>query len=355
MRGTKRTRALVVAALATVLFAMASATGTSFAQAHDDHGDHDAHENPTTTMPPSSSTTSPPQPGSQTTQIRYGPFNVQGAPTNPDGTHGHAHTGNRFSFFIRKPCTNCYITGMTASLVYQDGRVAGWSTDAQLHHMVMFAQGGGKTDSTCSVSILGLLGQRFFASGDERTPVISPPGYGYFVGAQENWHMIWELANHNTAPQNNLFIEMTYNWVPASTPGMTRVEPVWMDVDQCGDSEISVPAGTSTRSWTWNVNRPGRIVGAGGHIHDGGVNVAVTNATTGQTICDSVARYGGSPLYTGHHGEAHLSGMGVCTGTRANPVATVARGQRVTITGNYNMPAAADDQMAIALLYIDQT
>jgi hypothetical protein len=37
------------------------------------------------------------------------------------------------------------------------------------------------------------------------------------------------------------------------------------------------------------------------------------------------------------------------------PVATVARGQRVTITGNYNMPAAADDQMAIALLYIDQT
>jgi hypothetical protein len=96
MRGTKRTRALFVAALATVLFVMASATGISGAQAHDDHGDHDAHENPTTTMPPSSSTTSPPQPGSQTTAIRYGPFNVQGAPMNPDGTHGHAHTGNRF-------------------------------------------------------------------------------------------------------------------------------------------------------------------------------------------------------------------------------------------------------------------
>ncbi len=47
--------------------------------------------------------------------------------------------------------------------------------------------------------------------------------------------------------------------------------------------------------------------------------------------------------------------MGVCTGTRADPVATLARGQRVTITGNYNMPAAATDQMGIALLYIDQT
>jgi hypothetical protein len=167
--------------------------------------------------------------------------------------------------------------------------------------------------------------------------------------------MIWELANHHAEPQNGLFIEMTYNWVPASTPGMTRVTPVWMDADQCGDSEISVPAGASSRSWTWNVNRPGRIIGAGGHIHDGGVNVTVQNATTGQMICNSVARYGETPLYIGHHGEGHLSGMGVCTGTRANPVATVTRGQRVTLTGNYNMPAAADDQMAIALLYIDQT
>ncbi len=143
---------------------------------------------PTTTMPPSSSTTSPPQPGSQTTAIRYGPFNVQGAPMNPDGTHGHAHTGNRFSFFIRKPCTDCYVTGMTASLVYQDGRVAGWNTDAQLHHMVMLAQGGGKTDATCAVSLFGLLGQRFFASGDERTPVDLTAGLRLLRGPGELAH-----------------------------------------------------------------------------------------------------------------------------------------------------------------------
>src|SRR5262245_1969270 len=169
MKGTKRTRALVIATLATVLFIMASATGTSGASGAQAHDDHDAHENPTTTMPPSSSTTSPPQPGSQTSKIRYGPYSVPAAPVNPDGTHAHAHTGNRFSFFIRKPCTNCYVTGMTANLVYQDGRTAGWSTDAQLHHMVMLAQGGGKTDATCAVSLFGLLGQRFFASCDERT------------------------------------------------------------------------------------------------------------------------------------------------------------------------------------------
>ena len=89
---------------------------------------------------------------------------------------------------------------MTASLVYQDGRVAGWNTDAQLHHMVMLAQGGGKTDATCAASLFGLLGQRFFASGDERTPVISPPGYGYFVG-RENWHMIWSSPTTTRRPR----------------------------------------------------------------------------------------------------------------------------------------------------------
>jgi hypothetical protein len=366
MRPRKRVRLLAAAALGTVLFVMASATGVDaqghddhHGGGHDDHGEHDGtdeHHGNTTTTGGNSSTseTSPPQPGSQTSKIRYGPFSVQGAPANPEPgmPHGHAHTGNRFSLFIRKPCTNCYVTGMTANLVYADGRTAGWNTDAQLHHMVLLAGGGGKTDATCAVSLFGLLGQRFFASGDERTPIIAPPGYGYFVG-RENWHMIWELANHNVTPQNGLHIEMTYNWVPATTPGMTRLEPVWLDMNQCGTSEIRVPQGPSTRTYNWTVNRPGRVIGAGGHVHDGGINLNV--ATNGQVWCDSRARYGGSPLYTGHHGEAHLSGMGVCTGTRENPVTTLTRGQRVTMTGNYDMPAAVTDQMGIFIVYIDQT
>ena len=48
--------------------------------------------------------------------------------------------------------------------------------------MVLFNQGWGRTDATCGSSFLGFLGQRFFASGDERTPIIAPAAYGYFVG-----------------------------------------------------------------------------------------------------------------------------------------------------------------------------
>ena len=70
-------------------------------------------------------------------------------------------------------------------------------------------------------------------------------------------------------------------------------------------------------------------------------------------ICDSVARYGESPLYIGHHGEPHLSGMSVCTGTRDNPVATIRQGERVQITGRYDMEEAMHNQMGIVVMYVD--
>ena len=67
---------------------------------------------------------------------------------------------------------------------------------------------------------------------------------------------------------------MKWMWIPASQAGaITKMEPVWFDVDQCGDSEVSVPAGPSTKSYSWTVNRPGKIIGLGGHIHNGGINV----------------------------------------------------------------------------------
>jgi hypothetical protein len=47
--------------------------------------------------------------------------------------------------------------------------------------------------------------------------------------------------------------------------------------------------------------------------------------------------------------------MSVCTGSGADPVATLSQGQRVTITGRYDMPAPVTDQMGIVIMYIDQS
>jgi hypothetical protein len=286
----------------------------------------------------------------QTKVIRYGPYTVQPGAENPDGTHGHGMASG--AQIAEKPCTDCYLVGMQADLVKPDGTRAGHSTNMMLHHMVMFNSEAGREDATCGTS-LGRFGQRFFASGDERTPTNFPEGYGYRVG-NGTWGLLWELASMATVPET-AFIEVTFEYVPGSTAGMKDVEPVWMDIDQCGDSEVSIPAGPSSQNWTWTVNRPGDIVGIAGHVHDHGVNLEARNDTTGELICDSVAGYGEDPIYIDHHGEEHISSMSGCGGRGATePVATVQNGQRVTITSHYDAPAPVPDAMGISVAYIAQ-
>ena len=333
--------ALVVGLIAPVL----GAAGSS-AQEHP-HPTTTQAPGPTTTQAPSPTTTVPGNPGERTSVVRYGPYAQQAASPNPDGSHGHWHSGNQFSLGVQKPCTNCYITGMKADLVYPDGTIGGYSTGSQLHHMVLFNQDAGRTDATCPVG-LGFLGQRFFASGDERTPVYAPRGYGYYVGAGANWNLIWDLAGMSREPKT-VYYQVTFNWVPAPA-NLANLEPVWFDVDQCGDSTVDVPVGPSSRSWTWTVNRPGDIIGIGGHGHDGTVNITIRNDSTGQTICDSRAGYGETPLYIDpEHGDRHISSMSTCLGT---PVAKVTNGQRVTMTANYNMAKADPGQMGIVMAFV---
>ncbi len=95
-----------------------------------------------------------------------------------------------------------------------------------------------------------------------------------------------------------------------------------MDVDQCGDSEYCIPAGTSDTHWDWNVNVPGRIVAIGGHVHTEGhgVRIEATNQTTGQSICNSVA--------------------------------TVASGNTVRIHSVYNSPEPMNDVMGIMVAFV---
>jgi hypothetical protein len=127
---------------------------------------------------------------------------------------------------------------------------------------------------------------------------------------------------------------------------------VWLDIDQCGDSEYSIPAGPSDSHWDWNVNVPGRVVAIGGHVHDEGVRIEATNQSTGQSICNSVGSYGGSPQYIDMMGRARLSGMTRCI---ADPVATISRGQTVRVHSVYNATTAHDDVMGIMVAFIDQT
>ena len=278
-----------------------------------------------------------------TKTVRYGTYTIPAATET-----GMGELENRLNLWVSKPCSNCTITSMKPNLVYADGTKANVDTGPMLHHMVLASQF--RSDPTCSGNLLGLVGERFFASGNERTTIEFPSGFGYKVGWLDQWNLIYDLMNMDMEPKT-VYIEMTFKY-QTGTGGPEAVRPVWLDIDQCGDSEYSIPAGTSDTHWDWNVNVPGRIVAIGGHVHSEGhgVRIEATNQTTGQSICNSVGAYGQAPDYIDMMGEPWLSSMSRCI---ANPVATVASGNRVRIHSIYNSPEPMDDVMGIMIAFID--
>ena len=324
--------------------------------------------------------TIPIQSGARTSTVKYGPWTVPAATGHAFGQEGSIK--NELDILgVQKPCDLCYIVGIEPTLKHADGRVANWDTGQMLHHVVLIEQG--RPDPTCdTIDGVGALGQRFFASGNERTKLRAPAGYGYPVG-NGPWTLVYDLMNHTTLP-SDVYIEFTFKWVPLSTPGMKAQRPVWLDVANCTFGDVTPRTGSFSFTYDWRVDNPGRILGVGGHLHDGGSHISITNASTGKLICNSVAGYGGPgyesdhgqehnheehdhstpPTTDGHghtdedHARMHLSSMSQCVAPNKDaPLGTILRGQTLRLKAFYNTtkhPSHGDHPlMGISIIYID--
>jgi hypothetical protein len=279
----------------------------------------------------------PAQAATSTRVVRYGPFTIPGGTaTDPGMIH------NRLLFGVTRPCVDCHITGFEPDLVDQNGASVNMDSGPMLHHMVLTSQW--RRDATCGSSWLGLAGERFFAAGNERTKVAFPAGYGYRVRYYDSWNLLVDLMNH-AATSKTVYVQVTFTIRP-SWESVKRLKPVWLDIDQCGDSEYAIPAGFSDTHWNWNVNVPGRIVAMIGHLHGHGVAIEATNESRGgELICRSDATL--DPM------DPHrVLSMETCVG---DPVATVASGEVVRLHSMYQSSHPADDVMGIMLGYINST
>jgi hypothetical protein len=307
-------------------------------------------------------------PGATSAVVTYGPFTV---PAATGTAHGQEGMLTRVLSGIRKPCTGCHLTAMHTTLTYPDGRDANIDTGQWLHHGI-FASWP-RRDATCANSVLGLLGERFFATGNERSRARFPAGYGYPVAATDSWQLSFDLMNSTPAP-STVQIETTFEWVPATTPGMKALRPVWIDATHdCLNSGLPPQTGSYSYATDWVVNRPGRVIGVGAHMHDGGTHLTLTNTATGALICNAVSGYGG-PGYVegagggdGHdhggggdddgHAMMHISSITECVAPDGNePVATIAAGQRVRLVVYYDTAKHAQQGdhpvMGVSLVYV---
>lgn len=270
-------------------------------------------------------------------EMLYGPFVL---PSVDMG--GEAHY-NRILPHIAPPCVNCMVTAMIPDLVYVDGTSANMNNGPMLHHMVAFD--ALKSDPTCGRGGVGFMGRRVFASGNERTAMLMPEGFAMPIDSPW-WVGIFELMNSSLKTQV-VFFKLTVRYLPMEDPSVKPVVPVWLDVDNCGDSEFAVPKGRSVTSWKWKSNLTGRIVAAGGHVHDGGIAITLSNATKKARMCTSVAGYGTKPQYMGS-----VETMSICPYDR---LGSVRKGESLQLDTYYNQLRPTAGVMGIMIAYVYET
>lgn len=243
----------------------------------------------------------------QTTVVRYGPFAVPAAMSaDHPGMISNAiirEGGCRGLGFcldmpVEKPCEDCYITEIVPNLVdATTGETINYDNGGMLHHVVNV--NWSRPDATCApgagggiINLLGALeggNDRFFATGNERTLFETPQGYGLPVRADDDWGLIIDLMNMTTSPRD-MALEYTFTWVPDTVP-VKPLTPVWLDIDNCRDSEVDLPHGYSDTEWDWTSTISGKVMALAGHVHDNGLSIAAENVTRGKEICTSLAGY----------------------------------------------------------------
>jgi hypothetical protein len=214
-------------------------------------------------------------------------------------------------------CNGCYITRIEPDLVYMgdpdpanhpDGTIANFNNNTAhgvwLHHFVVV--------DSCDIN------KHILASGNERTIVQYPAGYGYFVPASicpnpnagiPRWHINYHIHN-NTSATRNVAIKLTVTYRTGET--LNSLTPVNMDTGlTANEAEFTVPEGyseTHTGSGAPGINvdwvapssptfKGGVIVGMGGHVHDYGISVSAFSNRLNDYICTSVASYGTGSRY----------------------------------------------------------
>jgi hypothetical protein len=200
--------------------------------------------------------------------------------------------------------------------------------------------------------------ERYFTSGNERTPLEFNPhgknmsyGTGYHLRPEDKFWYAVELMNMNMEDQL-VYLTMTYDIIEGPLPrGWNEVKPIWLDANQCGNSEVPAPQQTgaySIQGKPWKPNFDGKVISLLGHLHDGGIEIDI-NAGPEATLCKTSANYGERNEYIFTKGEMmgdrvareHISSMSGCSPEeiKSSEYNMLRKDQEWTMKGFFNYDA----------------
>lgn len=208
------------------------------------------------------------QNGVQRTTYRLGPVDV---------TPGQNRINFRPITGPSRPAVNGWITRIKPDLVNLDGTIPK-SSKVMFHHGVWMNQSNGDL---------------FYATGEEKTILTLPPGFGYRYLTGDQW-VLNDMIHNLTPEPMKLYFEYTLDFIPDSDPEadqIVRARPLWMDVesgiypvfdvwrDSGGkdgeftypqDAENPYPGGGQKNVKT--IGQNGVLLATTGHVHTGGLS-----------------------------------------------------------------------------------
>jgi plastocyanin len=254
-----------------------------------------------------------------------------------------------------------YITHMEVDIVDADGTPVPIQR-LMLHHIVFLDLA--RKDNTCS-NFLGFdnrtvynsTGERFYAAGEERAQLNLPPGYGYKIGPNDPWGMVYMLMNHRSVP-DSAFIQ--YKVTINDDPNTIPVKPYWLDVANCQQDPVYTvpgtgkPGATNTRSYDFTMPESGRIVAGGGHVHGGAEKLTLTEPDcNNREVAESDPTWGlpSNPFYhvtpiLHEPGPINMTAFTTPTGI------PIAAGERIRLNSIYDDTLPHVRVMGISVIYV---
>src|SRR5437588_2364910 len=194
---------------------------------------------------------------------------------------------------VPKPKQNGFMIRMVPNLRYArpNGKCCGkvpFTKDLHLHHGVWLSDGqAGQGEGNTTLGFYP-----FMASGEEKTIIEFPPGYGYPIAASDHWILNYMIHNL-TDKQYKVYITYDIEFVPelsALASHITPVHPIWMDVRDHSiypvfdvhrrsgkDGKVTYPQmakdpyGSGQPLNEFTVDHAGTLIGTAGHLHPGGL------------------------------------------------------------------------------------
>jgi hypothetical protein len=222
---------------------------------------------------------------------------------------------------VPKPNVDGFMIRMAPNLRYAlpDGKCCGavpLTKNIHLHHGVWLSDGtaGEGEGNQYGSSSFGFY--PFMASGEEKTIIEFPKGFGYPIAAKDHWVLNYMIHNLTNRP-SKVYITYNLEFVPATSPlasTITPVHPIWMDVQDhhiypvfnvrqgsgvkgkfTYPNMAHDPYGSGAPLNKFTVDHAGVLIGTAGHVHPGGLWTELDLARPGVKPSPGILRGSNAP------------------------------------------------------------